>query len=752
MNPGFRQRCDAAADRLGRTSLVARLSETAGPGAIRDALACGRPRLGAWAAGQLAALPPAEREALLIPFLHGDTSLQLGALRVILASRDWSDATRGRVETHLEHSDLAVRVAAAQCLARHAPHRIPPLLPAIERDGGSEVARMFCLSGNQELIVPLVRYSDRRLKSLLPTIGWLLTPAWLTRARDDDPALAQRLAEAFGYCEGESTAAVWNLFAEAWAFAPHEHAEALADCAEDRRQLTRALVPTGLVGSSSNLTGDARDPLWQAVLLAAVRDADRSNLQESIERSPFDPRALASPQIAAAMHAPAGYLRRVFIERPIKKAGHLALAATDLAEFLIDSARVALEMLEEPRAELEMATRAKWQARSRLPARRHHLRIERFPVLSDDDAPELKSVVLGQRVPMRLARKGSPGMESICRVALQAGLADPSLILSEMEDLWSELCPTVGMELQVPSVDRNLSLCWKQALRYLGVPSPRRPEYFQTVEASFRPARAITSLTLGPLLLLKLGLISRPQEMALHISIGADLGDRANDIAYALYFIAMGGQQRPWPSGMKWVLSKGLVHFNVDIEPLGPAIAGRTEVRVLRCFAVEQDGVLKLDPEYIHQAIATVLLATAMLAREGELAGIGEEFRQQLDALANSLPPSFQQLRVASFYDSTGDGSDPEWLASLPLVRTLSSVREDLRLPDVRQRVEDGFRRLRDATVTRIARALGLETPQPPSIPRQDLFPTPYGFSVFLPRELQDLLKTHSADAAPVMA
>ncbi len=193
---------------------------------------------------------------------------------------------------------------------------------------------------------------------------------------------------------------------------------------------------------------------------------------------------------------------------------------------------------------------------------------------------------------------------------------------------------------------------------------------------------------------------------------------------------------------MKWVLSKGLVHFNVDVEPSVLPIPRRTEVRVLRCFAVEQDGVLKLDPEYIHQAIAAVLLATAMLASEGELVEIAEQFRQQLDALANSLPPSFQQLRPASFYDSTGDGSDPEWLASLPLVRTLSGVREDLRLPDVRQRVEDGFRRLRDATVTRIARSLGLETRQPASIPRQDLLPTPYGFSVFIPRELQDLLKS----------
>lgn len=760
MSPGFRQRCDAAAERLGRTPLVGRLSETATHNAIREAIASGRPRLAGWAAGQLAALPRAERETLVVQFLRGDRSLQFGALQAVQTFRDASEAVLVQIEERLLDPQLGMRVAAARCLARHAPHRIPPLLSVIEQDGGSEVARMFCLSGNQDLIVPLVHYSECRLQTLLPAIGLLLTPTWLALTFRGQPLLARRLAETFGYCEGEPTDATWERLEEGWSFVPREHADALADRAEGRRRLTRALVPTGLASSETSTEGDASDPLWQAQLLAAVRDADRSNLQESIERSPFDPRAVASPQIAAAMHASAGYLRRVFIKAPWKKGEQLGLPSAMLAAFLVDSARVALETLEESRAELEMATLAKWQARVRFLSCRHDLRIERFPILADDDAPELKSVVLKQRVPMRLARRGSPGTDSIARLALQAGLPDPSPILIEAEEAWSKLFPTVGMELQVPSVDRGLALPWKQALRYLGVPSPRRPEYFQTVEASFRPARTITSLILGPLLLLRLGLISRPQEMALHISIGADLGDRANDLAYVLYFIAMGRQKRPWPDGMKWVFSKGLVHFNSDVEPLGPPslssppppLSGRTEIRVLRCFAVEHERQLRLDPEFIHQSVATVLLATAALGEDEELASIFETFQQQLGELAESLPKPFQELRNASFYDSTGDGNDPEWLHSLPVVRALSAVREEMKTPGLRERVEAGCRRLRDTTAARVARTLEIERRLPASIPAGDRLSTPFGFSVFVPQALQGLLSVAVSDSAPAQA
>ena len=745
MGSEFCRRCEEAAERLGRTSLVARLGEAAGREAVEQALGSGRPRLAAWAAGQLASFTEEERNRFVEVSLDGSESLRLGTLQVVVASQvgTWPDPVLSRIEAELEHPDLAVGIAAARCLAKHAPARLPTLVRAVERDGGSELARMFCLSGNSELIRPLVEYSDRRLKALLPSIGWLVTAEWLARTREEDPALAVRLARSFGYLDGEPTPDAWELFAEGWSFVPAELAARIAESTEDRRRLTRTLVPTALATSDAGIVAEAEDPLWRATLMAAVRDADRSNLQESLDRSPFDPRVIASPQIAVAMHAPAGYLNRVFIEEPLEEARRLHVGPAELAEFLVDSARVALETLEEPKAELQMATLAKWRARARLGTRSHHLRIERFPILTDDDAPDLKSVVLGRRAPMRLARKGSPGMESICRIAIQAGLPDLSATLGEIEDSWGQLFPTTGMELQVPSVDRETALCWKQALRSLGVPSPRRPEYFQTVEASFRPARAISTLVLGPLLLPKLGLISEPVEMALHLSIGGDLGDDANDLAFLLNFIAMGRTRRAWPTGMKWVLSKGLVHFHPEAEPLGLTGSGRTELRILRCMAAPSGGRLKLNAAFIDQAVAATLLATAMLSNDEELTAIREQFRSELTQLVETLPESFREVRESNFYDSTGDGSDPEWLGSLPIVRTLSRVRESFRTPGIREQVEEGCRHLRDRTSAHLTRAMGLEN-LCLSVPDRDVYRTPFGLPLFIPAELQELLAVTS--------
>lgn len=741
----FRRRCDDAAESLGRTSLVVRLTQSSGTEAIRQALESGRPRLGAWASVQTAALPEGDRRKLVEQFLDGTPVPRLGVLNIIIASPagTWPDSILCRIEAELNHPVLAVAVAAGRCLAKHAPERLPRLIRAVERRGGSDLARMFCLSGNDELIRPLVEYSDRRLKALLPSIGWLVTPQWLARNYEVDAALTLRLAESFGYLDGDPNPAVLEMLAEGWSFVSMTLVRHLAERTEDRRRLTRALVPTALATSEHVTWGEATDPLWRAILIAATRDADRSNLQESLERSPFDPRTIASPQIAVAMHAPARYLQRVLIDEPLTEAARLDVDPAALAEFLVDSARVTLETLEEPRAELQIATLAKWRARSRLGARAHHLRIERFPILTDDDAPDLKSVVLGKRLATRLARKGSPGMESISRMALQAGLTDPSPILSEIEEFWGRTAPTFGIELQVPLVDRDVSLCWKQAMRSLGTPSPRRPEYFQTVEASFPPARGIASLILGPLLLRKLGLISRPQEMALHISIGGDLGDQANDLAFLLYFVAMGRQQRTWPAGMKWVLSKGLVHFHPEAESLGSTASGRTEVRVLRCFALEDSGDLKLDRAYIDQMVAAALLATAMLSSDGKLKAIHEMFRLQLTQLVETLPESFRDLRHASFYDSTGDGNDPDWLESLPIVRSLSRVRESLQTPGVREQVAKDFRCLRDDMAARITGELGLKY-LPPSVSERDTYRTACGLPLFIPAELQELLASTS--------
>lgn len=735
-----RQTWKEAAEGLGRQSLLARLSGASGIEAIQEGLASGRPRLAGWAAGRLAALPDGERVAFVEQALDGEAALRLGVLRAVEAGRDWPASIWVRIDDQLEHPDPGVRVAAARCLAKQVPERLLQLVSAVEQNGGSEIARMFCLSGNVELIRPLVEYSDRRLRGLLPAIGWLVTPAWLARMREEDAAFAGRLAEAFGYCDGEPTSTVWERLAEGWSFVAREAAGRLGEQAEERQRLARSLVPTGLATSAAAITGDAGDSVWQAILLAAVRDADRLNLQEHVERSPFDPRALASPQIVTAMHAPAGYLRRILIEEPVKEAERLRVGAADLVEFLIDSARVRLETVEESKAELEMATFAKWRARDRLGPRAGRLRIEQFPILSDDDAPELKSVVLGQRVPMRLARRGSPGMESICRMAIQAGLSDLSPVLGEIEETCRGTFPTIGVELQVPGVDRDIALCWKQALRSLGVPSPQRPEYFQTVEASFRPAWGMLALALGPLLLLKLGLISRPMEMALHVSVGGDLEDGANDLAFLLYFLGMGQQRRPWPSGMTWVLSKGLVHFASDVEPLGPAVPGRTEIRVLRCLAVERDGRLKLDAEYLRQLAATSLLATATQSDRLELKAACDRLRQGLVSLVERLPESFQRLREANFYDSTGDGTDGEWLESLPIVRRLSRVREDLQTPGLRAQVEAEFRTLRDEAVLSIVRLLGTNCLLPAGVADQDTWPTPFGFPLFIPAELRELL------------
>jgi hypothetical protein len=685
-----------------RESLFTAILNRWEPATLLQALGSDRPQLQRIAGQKLRSLlHTPDFGAAVLAGLESTDEIRVGVLTALsFLPLPAEPAMRVAVEENLWHDSPRVREAAIRVIVFQWPERVFRTLPLLEREGAGEIARLLCLSDQPELIWPLLRFYGHPVRSPPPIIGMLVNARWLAGNYHDDPDAVGWLIRECGYSDGAVTKGTLELLQRGFMYVS---AEMSAHPHPDEWRLRVLEICWSLLPESLGMatTGwvNLDNTLDTALFLAAVREADRSNLDELKSRDPFSYRAMESLQILVCSHAHTPYVRRQFLDKPLALAQELSVPPDQQGRFIVEHAGVLLQTDDESRTEAELFLRAKWSVADPGPIQ--------FPVRSDDDFPAAKRAVLREFDDPSADDRFSPGTNSICALAAYLGMDSVADWLRRGEADASRFLPPIGCELQVPLVDRNRSLAWKQALRSFGIPSPRRPEYRAMVEAAFRPAASYHAMVLGPLLLRRLGLIDRAQDIALHVSIQGDLGDHVRYLAFPQLLMRPSRRLRDRPEWtLTRVMSKGLVNCNRDVETCRDDLPAecRTEIRVFRCFADDTPDGVGVRMDYIDDMIQTHLLAAALLSEDLACASIIAAYVQELKAWVATLPAVFGDLLHANFYEATGDPRDAALLDMLPIMRIRRDVKHVIRERGMQTEVEQTLLQIR----TRFAREVEL--------------------------------------------
>jgi hypothetical protein len=121
---------------------------------------------------------------------------------------------------------------------------------------------------------------------------------------------------------------------------------------------------------------DSKNPLDLELLIASVREADRTNLELEKRRSPFDYRRRATLRIVACSHATVRFVRRQFIDLAMELADELSVPENLRGTFLLEYGRVGLEIDDERHTEADLYLRSRWHV---IPQNSHFAE-RRFPV------------------------------------------------------------------------------------------------------------------------------------------------------------------------------------------------------------------------------------------------------------------------------------------------------------------------------------------------------------------------------------
>ena len=701
--------------RQSHQSLVAAIQQTLDVEILLDVLGSGRWQLQFLAARRLEQLAETQDiRPLLQTGLQNERTRGAMLAAMSYLSLDYDRSTLDLVCDQLDRNEVETSKAAAKVIVYQQPELIDSeLVSRLDLSQSNWIARQLCYSGRADLIPRVAERLGYPKQRLPPVIGFLVTPEWLGENFETHPSLVEKLSQECGYSERLTPRDAAEYWRKGFMFVGPELIATNIPTKELRKrvfEICYRLLPFDLeMQHVSELEFDARRPLDGELFLAALREADRTNLEQAKRQSPFDFRRRTSPRIVTCSHASVPFVRSQFIEAAINLAQELKVPEQHHGAFLTEHARVELEVDEERRTEADLYLRSRWWTIARSTRLSASVPPVCFPVRQFDDFPWGVEEWLGHRqAPWRDDPSLSPGANVVCRLSTNLGRTDLVEWVRKREPLWRGIVPPIGCELQIPLGDPNTSLLRKQILRRLGIPSPRRPEYRGMVEAAFRPSASWHAMLLGPLLLCELGIIDRPQELALHISIQGDLGDQVRYLATCATFIHAGRRKRPH-TGLTRVMSKGLVCRNEDAEQCHPDHASncRTEIRLHRCFAdLDDENNIRLDLSYADDILATHLLATAAMSSQRELEEIYQGFSVDVTTAIERLPPEFSDYLHSDFYQSTGDPHDPFLLNLVPIVGRFTAIRETVRRDELREELEQTFLYIRNEAARRVLKIL----------------------------------------------
>jgi hypothetical protein len=594
-----------------------------------------------------------------------------------------------QIETNLQSEDEKIQEAAATVIAYQYPEEAIMLVPLIKKK--PEIAKIACYSANPEILFPVMK---RYPQQLPPFIGMLLTPYWLARNYKKRPEIIAGLIDQFGYSDAGVSENVLALLKRGFMFVSKEMAAKPApyEWRDRLQEFTWALLPDCLGMKKKPVAVNLEDKIDTALFLAAARESDVINIQAKKDRDPFSYRADGID--VAISHSYYRYFKRKLIGDALELADKLKVV--DKGGFLVDHARVLLETNHEANVEADVLLRTKWLALSK--AAGFEPNPKKFPITDEEDYPLAKFAVIDRFTLPKPNHRLSAGANAVVNVAEYFHIKGVGEKLEELEGLYSKFLLPVGIELQIPKSETNTSLAYKQALRYFGIPSPRRPEYFEMIEAAFRPARSFHSMALGIILMHRIGLMKCEQDMAYHISVQGNLKDNVRYIAFPNIF--MNRPRRKIENQldrfyrMARLMSKGFVNINKDVEPSYGTEKPecRTEMRVFCCQTDDIDGESRLNLACIDQLVSAHLLASASVSPN--FADIWDKYKNQIIEYANALPSEFAELLNGNWFEATGDPRDGNLVAMLPIIQKKEAVSEIIKEKGMAEKLEGDFARI----------------------------------------------------------
>ncbi len=605
-----------------------------------------------------------------------------------------------------------VQSAVARLICRQLPEHLGILIESLSMP----IARVLCFHAargefKSDIVATVVRWMIMRcdVRSASPVLGLLLTPEWLATCAVAEPALAKDLAEAFGFIDVTVTEWPEDLLSKGVCFV-NSAMQTLSDddvqhdIAAIQRHLliaagaldarSPALLTNGRAIDDLNL----QEPVHQGFFFAAIRESERTELKDRPLTNAFRFQTFqdeASDQVRF-MHLPARLLKSLLIDEPQALAAHLCVPPTRLSRFLFEHAMIQLQPNEQ-RIESMLYLSARWAA-LRLNSYQNLETLrpcktqngnwrfsEAIPIVLNADEGEASLVSL--RTKLSCLSAASTKVVSPCAAACLRLLKsfdhnkfdDISAELEMREQSWASALVPLGMEIQIPQVCDTKHIGWKELFRSIGIPSPRRPECGRMLELSLPPSATWHACCHLLELIAEQQVVQEEQDLAIHLSLQGDHGQIVSDLCFTQIFLNTSAfrLQRP-ASRMRHVMSKGLIHRNVDVVQCEWAATAtcRTELRVIIAGVFKSEHGYRIDPEALACIRQIHLISSAAASSSSDLRKIAADYSGTLRNIVSSFPPSLQNLLDANFYESTGDYRAVELLSSLKILQLREEARD----------------------------------------------------------------------------
>ena len=583
--------------------------------------------------------------------------------------------------------------------------QIPELKPDLIRCVTPVTQRTIFVFAAQGDLSPLISaLADNGHESLPTVLGLALTAQWLAQQSLDSATIAELLAFRHGYVADISLQQAIP-FLEAGI--RHVNSSMVEKCVEevqgDLAALNGVLV-RGINGIWSNLKHSAINRIFDfagsdydlGLLFAAVRDLDTANLEQRRRDSPFDFMSCrdVATDVVRFMHVPVSLLRQSLFDDAVKRAHYCCVPDSMLNQFIFEWVVTQLGPTDIARLESELFLCSRWTAMSALnnwdiaDFQTEHLgQTIRFPVAMSIVVPHDRLDFSFEQSRPRLKRTNFPALLSPCATAV-ARFAEVYLCGERLREVYDKfetseavhsrhLCP-VGIEVQIPMVDDNRHIAWKELFRSVGIPSRRRPECGRMLEASLPQAASMLPVVAFLRMLIEFNIITHRQDVGIHMSLQGNLAESARYLAYPQLFLNRAICKTPRSrDSMRLVMSKGLVNRDTEVRKCSwyPGDLIRTELRVFVAGIESINGSLVVDECLIDALNSTHLIASALLARSKALQDVGRRYIQDIRNCVNRFPEEFGRLLSANFYEATGDFHDPSLLEFLPILEHLEIVK-----------------------------------------------------------------------------
>ncbi|MDB5391171.1 MAG: hypothetical protein JWM11_6817 [Planctomycetaceae bacterium] len=613
----------------------------------------------------------------------------------------------------LDQADVAVRRSAARVIAHCFASRCSEISPWFA-DG--DIRFECCFAHDWATVSSLMQWYVEQGRIPDIAFGLSLTPRFLYNLASRFPQQAPALAQQFGYIEGLNLNDAMPLLECGVWCVPSIMLHSDQRQLEQRTEQVVATLLSILAGQSSidDLVFDPHHDLDISALCGAVRSLDHQSLLQHRFENRLHPRLYDNNRRALCKHAPFDFCRKTLISNALREVEQFGVPQAFQGRFVVEHAGVLVTHDSNLRVERMNYLKSRWARRAdrRWVVPSHW----KFPVEHDADAPELKYRVL--TVQQLTATRGyldapSPGASAAARLLKAVGRDDCIKPLFTLEERLSGILCPVGIEVQIPFSARREteSLAWKQALRAMGVPSPRRPEYRTMVEVAFPPSRSYQPQVLLPLILEQLGLFSEPVDMALHLSFSGYLGPDVRYLLFAQQFINL-PMIIPRGTRLSRLMSKGFAHVNYDSVPLdGVNHDGvRTELRACRFGYHGAAHATPLERHFIDDIIETSLLVAAKQSPNPLVNCAWLEYTQRIEAAALKLPDVFGTLLYSDWFASTEEPTDEGFARRLPISQAWISTHNWVRTEGMAVELRNMFREIRSSCAAEAIRQLDVKS------------------------------------------